>query len=304
MALRLRQIEAFRAVIREGSMVRASAVLSVTQPAVSYLIGSLETAVGFPLFVRARGKLTPTPEALQLMTEVDRLYDGLGGIESAARQIANHERATVRILITQALCGGPIVRDIGRFAALHPGLKLDIDIAHRTQIEQRVHSGLADLGISSLPATASPQTERIRLFRSRFVCVYPTARGWSQKVEIVPQDLEGESIVALNVSGLIRARVDRWFAAAGVVPRYAMEVGDAGIAIELVRGGLGVTIVSALSVPSQGTQGLGVVPLAPAQYVDIGAVLPSSGPANRTVGALVEFLRAQHGATHLGTRSE
>lgn len=33
MALKLRQIEAFRAVMREGSMVRASAAMAITQPA-------------------------------------------------------------------------------------------------------------------------------------------------------------------------------------------------------------------------------------------------------------------------------
>lgn len=51
MPIKLRQIEAFRTVMREGSMVRASAAMAVTQPAISYMISGLEAAVGFPLLI-------------------------------------------------------------------------------------------------------------------------------------------------------------------------------------------------------------------------------------------------------------
>lgn len=93
-------------------MVRASSAMAITQPAISYLISGLEKEVGFELFSRRGGKLTPTPEALQLMAEVNRLYDGLDGIKAAAQQIANHERATVRVLLTQALASGRIMNAI------------------------------------------------------------------------------------------------------------------------------------------------------------------------------------------------
>lgn len=44
--------------MREGSMVRASSAMAITQPAISYLISSLEKEVGFELFSRRGGKLT------------------------------------------------------------------------------------------------------------------------------------------------------------------------------------------------------------------------------------------------------
>lgn len=112
MALKLRQIEAFRSVMREGSMVRASSAMAITQPAISYLISGLEKEVGFELFSRRGGKLTPTPEALQLMAEVNRLYDGLDGIKAAAQQIANHVtlplfRVVLNPRFTRPFCAVP-----------------------------------------------------------------------------------------------------------------------------------------------------------------------------------------------------
>lgn len=188
MALKLRQIEAFRSVMREGSMVRAGAAMSVTQPAVSYLISSLEAEVGFNLFSRRGGKITATPEALQLMAEVDRLYDGVDGIQTAARQIANHERATIRILVTQALANGQVVRRIGEFGAAHLGLKLDVDVDRRMTVLHRISSAQADLGVLSLP----PEMEGVvatRLFDSEFLCVCPSPGVLDRKPSVTAKDL-------------------------------------------------------------------------------------------------------------------
>jgi DNA-binding transcriptional LysR family regulator len=289
MTLKLRQIEAFRTVMREGSMVRASAAMAITQPAVSYLIGSLESAVGFALFSRQGGKLSATPEALQLMAEVDRLYDGLEAIEAVAKRIVNYEKAAVRILITQPLSAGRIVSAIGKFAAAHPGLKLSLEVDHRSTIVHRINSGQADLGILSL----SPGVEALgtKLFSSELLCVSAAPGILDGQVAVTPQHLESTPMVALTTSGLIRPMVDAWFADAGIEPNYAIDAGDAGMAMELVRGGLGVTIVSSLSFPVRQDSGLKAVPLAPGLHVEIGAMVPASQHPNRAVKALIDFLK-------------
>lgn len=294
MNLKLRQIEAFRAVMREGSMVRASAALSITQPAVSYLIGSLEAAVGFTLFSRQGGKLTATPEAIQLMAEVDRLYLGLDAIQSAALQIANYERSSIRILITQALSAGRIVNSIGQFAAAHPGLKLFLDVDHRTTIVHRINTGQADLGIFS--RSSGVDATFTKLFDSELLCVSSTSGPLNGASNVDANMLEDVPFVALKSNGLIRPKVENWFAQAGVKPNYVIEVGDAGTAIELVRGGLGVTIVSSFSFPDRQDSGLLALPLIPVEHVEIGAFTPSSQHENRAVGALIEFL--QHTVSH------
>ncbi|OZI62695.1 LysR family transcriptional regulator [Bordetella genomosp. 11] len=289
--LKVRQIEAFRAVMREGSMVRAGAAMAITQPAVSYLIGSLETTVGFPLFSRQGGKLSPTPEAIQLMAEVDRVYEGLDEIESAARQIANHQRAAIRILITPSFSIGRIVNGIGRFAAGHPGLKLEIDVISRSAILHRIRSGQGDVGILSLPPDGDAETGT-KLFDSEFVCVAASPGILDGRTHVGPQDLEGTPMVSLRKNGVVRPAVDKWFAKAGLVANHIIEVGDPRTAIELVRGGLGATIVSTFNVPDVRDLGLVAVPLAPSpEQIEVGVITSATQHPNRAVQALVEFLR-------------
>ena len=53
-----RQIEAFEAVMKTGSMTLAGKLLFITQPAVSRLIIELEQELGFKLFERKKTNLS------------------------------------------------------------------------------------------------------------------------------------------------------------------------------------------------------------------------------------------------------
>lgn len=81
----IRQIEAFNAVVKCGSVTRAAEDLFVSQPAVTKLIRAFEDACGFPLFIRESGRLRPTPEARRLYLETEKLLLGVAQIDRAAR---------------------------------------------------------------------------------------------------------------------------------------------------------------------------------------------------------------------------
>ena len=63
--MNLRKYEAFASVVQLGSLTRAAQALGCTQSAVSHMIHSLETELGFRLLVRNRHgiKLTADGEA-------------------------------------------------------------------------------------------------------------------------------------------------------------------------------------------------------------------------------------------------
>jgi len=64
--MRIRQLEAFRAVMLCQTVTKASEMLHISQPAATRLIADLEESIGFTLFERIRGRLIPTPEAQTL----------------------------------------------------------------------------------------------------------------------------------------------------------------------------------------------------------------------------------------------
>ena len=58
--LNLRQLEAFRATMRSGSITEAAEMMHISQPSVSRLIADIERSVGFPLFLRSGRGCNPT----------------------------------------------------------------------------------------------------------------------------------------------------------------------------------------------------------------------------------------------------
>ena len=75
--MRLRHIEVFNAVMQTGSVSAAARLINITQPAVSRTLQHAELQLGFALFQRARGRLTPTNEALALFPHIEKLFEQL-----------------------------------------------------------------------------------------------------------------------------------------------------------------------------------------------------------------------------------
>ena len=73
----IRQLQAFREVMRSGSVSEAARILGRTQPAVSALIANLEAELQLSLFRRQKGRMEPTPEALFFAGEAEAILDRL-----------------------------------------------------------------------------------------------------------------------------------------------------------------------------------------------------------------------------------
>ena len=73
----IRQLQAFREVMRSGSVSEAARILGRTQPAVSALIANLEAELQLSLFRRQKGRMEPTPEAQFFAGETEEILDRL-----------------------------------------------------------------------------------------------------------------------------------------------------------------------------------------------------------------------------------
>ena len=64
--MKIRQLEAFRAVMLCQTVTLASEMLHISQPATTRLLADLERSLRFKLFDRVKGRLYPTVEARAL----------------------------------------------------------------------------------------------------------------------------------------------------------------------------------------------------------------------------------------------
>ncbi len=170
--LDLAALKALEALLAERSVTRAADRLGLSQPAMSAQLRRLREAFGDPILTRVPGGSAPTPRALALQAPI---ADILARVRSLAE--ASGERFTPRGLRARLcvaatdyvahLVLGRIVRELQVQA---PDLRLDVRMADRTRVRERMEQGEVDLGIGS---TTVP-TGRLRfraLYRDTAACI-------------------------------------------------------------------------------------------------------------------------------------
>lgn len=242
MRLTHRQIEAFRALMLTGSMTEAARLLSVTQPAVSKIISLLEEEVGFSLFDRRQGRLSPTDEAYILFSEVKQSYSGLDRIARTAKRILSGTGGSLRLAILPTLATGFIVQVVQRLYKDNHNMQLSLQAYGSEEIADLVASGFYDLGFATTPVDSARVQVGPVLSVPSF-CLLPPQHQLAQQSKVSVIDLEGEKFIAIAEGVPSRLRADALFTSLNVTRDILIEARWSLTVSELVHAGLGCSIV-------------------------------------------------------------
>ena len=291
MALTWRQIEAFHAVMREGTIVRAAGVLHVSQPAVSRLISDMEFEVGYSLFNRNKGRLQPTPAAVALFEEVDRSFTGKQEIERLARAIARTQQQTLRVISLSVTTRDLLAHAIAKFTHKHPKVHVSLDIQPKERVVEWLEARRSDIGICTLPIK-SDRIEVHELKTFNLIAVVPSEHALSREVSIVPRQLSGMDFVALPEHSGARPVVQQMLDENEVEVEIRVEAANADALIGLVAAGAGVAVVtSAYRTISENVKGVQVVEIKSDNRLPIGMLLPSNPKPSAATREFMKILR-------------
>ena len=146
----LRQLETFSTVARLGSFTRAAEALHLTQPAISIQIRQLADTVGMPLFDQSGRTPRLTAAGEELLATTRRLNDVWNGFETAIDAMRGLRRGKLRVaLVTTAKYFLP--RMLGSFCRRYPDIAIELEIANRDRIVERLRNNEDDLYVMSFP---------------------------------------------------------------------------------------------------------------------------------------------------------
>ncbi|CAM2957990.1 LysR substrate-binding domain-containing protein [Cupriavidus taiwanensis] len=244
--MKIRQLEAFRAVMLCQTVTRAAEMLHISQPATTRLIADLEDAVGFSLFERMRGRLHPTAEAQALFEEVQRSLVGIDRIAQTALDIRDMQRGSLQIAAAPALALSFLPRAIAAFMADHPQIQITmLPHSSRTVVnmvsEQRCDVGFAILSMNH------PSTHGERLLSTRMVCAIPAGHRLASQEVIRPPDLAGERFVSHPRVLDSRLQIDALFASYGIECKVQVETQVSWSICAFVEEGLGVALIDPIT---------------------------------------------------------
>src|SRR5713226_7653228 len=132
-------LRAFVAVADCGGFHRAAERLHLTQSTVSQQIKRLELETERPLFRRTTRSVALTDDGEMLLGDARRLLQ----LEEAARQRLASPRlsGTARLGVVEEVAEGSLPSALARFTALHPGVKLEVQIDVSAELIEQLNAG-------------------------------------------------------------------------------------------------------------------------------------------------------------------
>lgn len=145
--MNLRQLEAFRATMRNGSITAASEVLHISQPSVSRLISDLERSIGFPLFLRTGRGLSATAEGRTFYQAVESMFFSIDRLKELAEAIKTTTGGVISVGVIQSIATLELPRAVKELYQRHEDVRFMIQCRNTPAILDAVQMHHYDLGI-------------------------------------------------------------------------------------------------------------------------------------------------------------
>jgi LysR family transcriptional activator of nhaA len=252
----------FWTVAREGSIVRATERLNLSQPAISAQIHTLERAIGEKLFSRRGRNLVLTDVGQLVFRYADEIFTvGRELQETLAGNVAAGRLARLTVGVADAL------PKIVAFRLLEPALayKDPVRLVLREDKPERL---LADLAIHALDlvlsdAPVAPNV-RVRAFSHLLgecgVTVFAAPDLARRHRARFPRSLDGAPVLLPTENTTLRRSLDAWFEVQGLRPRIVGEIEDSAVLKVFGQSGAGLFMVpSAIEKDVQRQYGVRIV---------------------------------------------
>jgi DNA-binding transcriptional LysR family regulator len=296
--MELRQLEVFVAVADELSFTRASVRLHLVQSGVSSAVKSLERDLGAVLFDRDRHRVMLTDAGQALLPEARAALAAVQAARDAVCEVQGGLRGTVTV--GTMLSTGPLDLPglLESFHRSHPGVtvRLRQSDSGSAGLARAVLDGGLDLAVVSLPGAAPVGLILHPVAEEPLVLVAQPGHALAG-APVTIAELAAEPFIDYPPGWGTRASADRVFAEAGLAREVPFEAAEFGVAIKLVRGGLGLAFLPGSVAASQG----GDLAVIDVRDHDFSWAISVAVPANRRIPAaaralLAELSHAQPGA--------
>ena len=258
MNISTRQLRAFLSLASERSFTRAAVASHLSQPAFSALIKQLEDGLGLRLFDRSTRHVALTADGAAFETAAQRVLAEVDSALAGVRDRAALHLGRVSIALLPSLAADWLPGVLAGFRAEHPGVELQVADVLSEPCLDRVRNGQADFALAATRAD-TPEL-RAELFCSDdFHLVCPVGHPLAQLADPRPKDLAAWPFLHLSRTSSVRQYID---AATHPLPLPAvLEVEQLATVAGMVRAGLGVSVVPALTLYQFRQPGLATVPL-------------------------------------------
>lgn len=283
--------------MRSGSVTGAARQLNVSQPAVSNVLKHMEQQLRFRLFERIGGRLHPTPEAVDMLPDVNEIFGRIGTLTRVVQEMRDGRSGRLVIATSPTLVNAFLPRAIALFRKRSPGVQIAVQSLPTPLVVERVARREVDLGIVYAPVVERG-VDVEDLVVTELACVVPRAHPLARKRAIAAEDLVGLQVISLGAATRIGMLIEDACRKAGQpIPEVGVEASSSLAACLMVSEGAGVGLVDRATSLSGKFDDLCFRPFVPRIQLAVNVIYTRDRPRSRAALLLADLLRRSTRAT-------
>ncbi|WP_176556323.1 LysR family transcriptional regulator [Rubellimicrobium rubrum] len=250
----IRRLQIFWAVAHTTSLTKAAKLLGVTQPSLSQQLASLEATIGARLFDRVSNAMLLTETGASILGKAENVLRSLQEFEDSLPDAGAGAHQTIRIAGVASVMRTILPATLRPLREARPLIDFDLIEAAPAEILDLLHGRRVSLGLlpSNAVAEAASGFQQHLVAEDPYVLVVPASLDLAG-VSDPEKDLSAgdrsllHSTVQFVFGNQHSRRIQDWYDQVLPGNRLAAQARSFELVIEMVRSGLGVGVVPALS---------------------------------------------------------
>jgi LysR family transcriptional regulator, cys regulon transcriptional activator len=226
----------------------AAAALHTSQPSVSRQVQALEDELGVIVFVRRKKRfLGLTKPGTEVLKIARRILRDTHSLRNVGKDYSNHDAGSLTISTSHTQARYVLPRVIQSFTDQHPKVGVILRQGTPLQTAEWVHSGEADLSISSESAHQPSDVVLLPCYDHHKIVLVPAAHPLLAVQPLTLEALSDYPLITYDTQFLTNSVVMRAFESKNLRPKVVLSATDVDVMKTYVKCRLGVAILAELA---------------------------------------------------------
>jgi DNA-binding transcriptional LysR family regulator len=238
-----RQVRAFCVLARTNSFTQAARELHLTQSGVSHSMKALERDVGCRLFDKLGKKVVLTQAGEQLLHHAKKILHEMENARESLTHLGKWGRGRLRLGASTTACQHIIPPVLREFKESFPDHAITIEPGDTPELVAALLRQKIDLALSLEPEK-EPQLEFHPLFIDELHFIVSALHPWVTTGRVERDDIPKQNYILYNKKSITFRIVEEYFRREQMVLNTVIELGSMEAIKELVKLGVGVSILA------------------------------------------------------------
>ena len=238
-----RQIRAFCTLARTGSFTQTARELHLTQSGISHSMKALESDVGCRLLDRLGKKVVLTQAGEQFLQYAQKIIAEMEAARESLSHLGKWGRGRLRLGTSTTACQYIIPPVLREFKESFPDFAVSIEPGDTSDLVAMLLHHKIDLALT-LESEKENQLEFHPLFTDELVYIVSPMHPWALAGRVTREEITRENHILYSKHSITFSLIENYFRHENIILHSVTEIGSMEATKELVKLGLGVSILA------------------------------------------------------------